>query len=61
MNENMQSEELKHKLASKKKNHFFEIFISKVLKNVSETCNITLNAKQQLNSFLFLLKKFQMH
>lgn len=41
----------------KKKKHYFEVFISKVLKQVSETCNITANAKQQLNSFLCILAK----
>jgi histone H2A len=41
----------------KKKKHYFEVFISKVLKEVSEKCNITANAKQQLNSFLCILSK----
>jgi histone H2A len=43
--------------STKKKNHNFEIFISKILKQVSEHGNITLNAKQQLNSFLCILAK----
>lgn len=43
----------------KKKNiHHFELFITKVLKNISETkSGITSNAKQQLNSFLCILVK----
>lgn len=43
----------------KKKNiHHFEIFISKVLKNISDSKGgITSNAKQQLNSFLYILTK----
>ena len=44
--------------SKKKKTHFFEIYISKVLKQVSENCGITLNAKQQLNSFLCFLLKY---
>jgi len=42
----------------KKKTHFFEIYISKVLKQVSEDCCITSNAKQQLNSFLCFLSSY---
>jgi histone H2A len=42
----------------KKKNHFFEIYISKVLKQISQNCGITSNAKQQLNSFLCILSKY---
>ena len=42
---------------AKKKNHFFEIYISKVLKQVSPHNGITSNAKQQLNSFLCILLK----
>ncbi len=44
---------------NKKKNiHHFEIFISKVLKNISDSkSGITSNAKQQLNSFLCILAK----
>ena len=41
----------------KKKFHYFETFISKVLKQVSESGGITSNAKQQLNSFLCILAK----
>ena len=44
------------KQVSKKKNHYFEVFISKVLKQVSDT-NITSNARQQLNSFLCFFTK----
>ena len=40
----------------KKKNHFFEIYISKVLKQICD-CGITGNAKQQLNSFLCILSR----
>ena len=40
----------------KKKTHFFEIYISKVLKQICD-CGITGNAKQQLNSFLCILSK----
>lgn len=43
---------------TRKKNHYFEVFISKVLKQVSEKTNITSNAKQQLNSFLCILCKY---
>jgi len=41
----------------KKKSHYFEIYISKVLKQISEHSAITLNAKQQLNSFLLIILK----
>lgn len=47
-------EQQKH---AKKINHFFEIYISKVLKQISQQNGITLNAKQQLNSFLCILLK----
>jgi histone H2A len=47
-------EQQKH---AKKINHFFEIYISKVLKQISPQNGITLNAKQQLNSFLCILLK----
>ena len=36
----------------KKKTRFFETYISKILKKVSETNGITANAKQQLNSVI---------
>lgn len=43
---------------SRKKNRHFEIFISKVLKNVADSNNnITSNAKQQLNSFLCIMAR----
>ena len=41
----------------KKKSHFFEIYIIKVLKQICETSEITSNAKQQLNSVLCLIAK----
>ena len=47
-------EQQKH---AKKKSHFFEIYISKVLKQVAPDNGITSNAKQQLNSFLCILLK----
>jgi histone H3 len=43
--------------SKKKKNHFFETYISKVLKQVSKTNGITSNAKQQLNSILCIIMK----
>lgn len=42
----------------KKKFHYFETFISKVLKQVSDSAGITSNAKQQLNSFLCIIAKY---
>jgi histone H3/H4 len=36
----------------KKKSHYFEIYINRVLKQVSDKNTFTLNAKQQLNSFI---------
>lgn len=42
----------------KKKNHYFEIFISKVLKQISADTYLTINTKQQLNSFLCILCKY---
>lgn len=41
----------------KKKTRFFETYISKVLKRVSESNGITSNSKQQLNSALCLISK----
>lgn len=41
----------------KKKTHFFEIYICKVLKQISDISGITLNAKQQLNSALCIIAK----
>lgn len=45
----------------KKKNHFFEIFILKVLKQISPSNNLTNNAKQQLNSFICIFLKQVVH
>ena len=45
------------KKIKKKKTHFFEIYIIKVLKQVSEISGITANAKQQLNSALCIIAK----
>lgn len=41
----------------KKKNHYFEFFISKVLKQISNDSYLTTNTKQQINSFLCILCK----
>jgi histone H3/H4 len=41
----------------KKKTHLFEIFILKVLKQISPANNLTNNAKQQLNSFVCVFLK----
>jgi len=41
----------------KKKTHLFEIFIVKVLKQISPSNNLTNNAKQQLNSFVCVFLK----
>ena len=35
-----------------KKSHYFEIYILRVLKQISDTNTLALNAKQQLNSFI---------
>ena len=43
--------------AKKKKSRFFETYISKVLKQVSEKSGITSNSKQQLNSALCIVAK----
>jgi hypothetical protein len=42
----------------KKKNRYFETYISKVLKSITEDNGITINAKQQLNSALCLISKY---
>jgi len=42
----------------KKKSHMFEIYISKVLKQISATNGITNNAKQQLNSAICHILKY---
>ena len=44
-------------LSKKKKSRFFETYISKVIKQVSEKNGITSNAKQQLNSVLCMIVK----
>lgn len=49
-------QELEHK-TKKKKTHFFEIYISKLLKLISDKNGITSNAKQQLNSALCIILK----
>ena len=41
----------------KKKSRFFEIYIPKILKNISHTNGITNNAKQQFNSVLCFISK----
>jgi histone H2A len=45
------------KVVKKKKSHYFEIYISKVLKQVCDNSGITLNCKQQLNSALCIITK----
>ena len=44
-------------ILKKKKTRFFETYISKVLKNISEDNGITANSKQQLNSVICLVAK----
>lgn len=36
----------------KKKSHYFELYVTRVMKQVSDKNTLTLNAKQQLNSFI---------
>jgi histone H3/H4 len=43
--------------SKKKKSRFFEIYIPKIVKNISETNGITNNAKQQFNSVLCFVSK----
>jgi len=38
-----------------KRKRFFEIYISKLIKNISESNGITANAKQQLNNFICII------
>lgn len=45
------------KIIKKKTSHFFETYISKVLKQVNSKSGITSNAKQQLNSALCIVSK----
>ena len=42
---------------NKKKSHYFEIYILKVLKQISIDSSITLNAKQQVNSAICIIAK----
>ena len=44
-------------IIKKKKTRFFETYISKVLKQVSDSNGITSNSKQQLNSALCLISR----
>ena len=46
-----------NEIKTKKKYHYYDIYISKVLKEVSSSGGITLNARQQLNSILMYLSK----
>jgi len=41
----------------KKKSRYFEIYISKIIKNISTNSGITSNAKQQFNSILCIITK----
>ena len=41
----------------RKKNKFFDVYISRTLKNMSFNTGITLNAKQQLNSILCIIAR----
>lgn len=45
------------KVNKKKKSHYFEVYISKVLKQILENGGITSNSKQQLNSALCIITK----
>lgn len=45
------------KVIKKKKSHYFEIYISKVLKQITDNSGITSNCKQQLNSALCIITK----
>ena len=45
----------------KKKSRFFEIYIPKIVKNISETNGITNNAKQQFNSVLCFVSRIISH
>lgn len=46
------------KSTKKKKSHFFETYILKVLKQIVDNGGITSNAKQQINSVLCMLVKY---
>jgi histone H3 len=41
----------------KKKSRYFDIYISNIIKNISDSCGITSNAKQQFNSILCIITK----
>ena len=45
-------EQQKNTTNTRKKSHYFETYISKILKQITTSNGITANAKQQLNSFL---------
>ena len=45
------------KNTKKKKQRYFEVYISKLLKNISPESSLTLNVKQQLNSCLTIIVK----
>lgn len=49
--------ETKKHIIYKKKSRFFDIYISKVLKQISENHSITINAKEQLNSIICIILK----
>jgi len=46
------------KVVKKKKSHYFEIYITKVLKQISGNSGITSNCKQQLNSALCIITTY---
>ena len=46
------------KVLKKKRQHFFETYILKVMKQISDNSSITSNAKQQINSLLCILTKY---
>jgi histone H3/H4 len=64
VNEDVVNEDVPNEDADEKKNikkkkvRFFETYISKVLKSITEDNGITVNAKQQLNSAICLLAKY---
>jgi len=46
------------KVIKRKKSHYFEVYISKVLKQICDKSGITSNCKQQLNSALCIITKY---
>ena len=50
-------EQKKIKVAPRKKSHYFETYISKLLLQIAPHKGITSNAKQQINSFICILLK----